>query len=761
MIDYLKELNLQQKEAVLCSEPSYIVAGAGTGKTKTLTTKIAYLIDKVGILPTRILALTFTNNAAKEMMERIQLILGSEHKLKWCSTFHAFAYKILRLHIEDIPGLNYKKDFLILDEQDATSLISEIKKQVDTDLKLSKGTILECIYNLKTFNLLNFQLDEDKENAVAFIQTWLERNLTQNFERKDYISIFQIFLKYFKYIKQNNSLYFDDLQIYLYQLLRDNEEVSNKLNNNFDYILVDEFQDTDYIQFQILKLLRKTNKQIFVVGDPDQSIYGFRGARFENNSDFLTYFQAKELLLSENYRSCQKILDAANRLIAKNTKSTSTEKKLFTSTEKPGDVFFTQYDSDLTEVNAIVDTIKKGYLSGKKYSDFAVLFRAGYLTRQVENALIKAKIPYMVWSSLAFFERSEVKDTLAFLSLIYLTKDNFIAFKRVANKPTKGFGEISLTKLSEVYLETCEKLDLGYAPDVIAFVKAYGQNSKKANFVKYAEDIERYRKIAAEKTKVSEVIELFLDEEHGAQYETYLKKEENFTDRLHNVLELGSFFLSYEKEHPNLTKADLFKKALDDIALAKPAEENIENMVVLANIHKVKGLEFNTVFLYGLNDKVFPSATVINSYSLEDLEEERRVCYVAVTRAKENLYISGASRRALFGRFDDFEPSIFYLDMQPEKPEPSFDERIYSYFEKDEKVNYRFQERYERKQKIKEKLIHSNKTLATSGNLQIGDKVSHTVFGAGVVIAIKPKFVIVDFDGIQKLLSATFLTKIN
>lgn len=759
MIDYLKELNPQQKEAVLCTEPSYIVAGAGTGKTKTLTTKIAYLIDKVGILPTRILALTFTNNAAKEMMERIQLILGSEHKLKWCSTFHSFAYKILRLHIEDISGLNYKKDFLILDEQDATSLISEIKKQTDPDLKLSKGTILECVYNLKTFNLLNFQSDEDKDNAVAFIQTWLERNLTQNFETKDYISIFQIFLKYFKYIKQNNSLYFDDLQLYLYQLLRDNEEVSNKLNANFDYILVDEFQDTDYIQFQILKLLRKTNKQIFVVGDPDQSIYGFRGARFENNADFLSYFQAKELLLSENYRSCQKILDAANRLIAKNSLSTSTEKKLFSSTEKPGDVFFSQYDSDLTEVNAIVDTIKKGYLSGRKYSDFAVLFRAGYLTRQVENALIKAKIPYMVWSSLAFFERSEVKDTLAFLSLIYLTKDNFIAFKRVANKPAKGFGEISINKLSEVYLETCEKL--GYAPDIIAFVKAYGQNLNKENFTKYAEDLERYRKIAAEKTKVSEVIELFLDEEHGADYETYLKKEENFTDRLQNVLELGSFFLSYEKEHPTLSKADLFKKALDDIALAKPAEENINNMVVLANIHKVKGLEFNTVFLYGLNDKVFPSATVINSYSLEDLEEERRVCYVAVTRAKENLYISGASRRALFGRIDEFEPSIFYLDMQPKKPEPSFNERIQSYFEKDEKVNYRFQERYERKQRIKEKLIYSNETLATSGNLQIGDKVSHSVFGAGVVIGIKPKFVIVDFSGTQKLLSASFLTIIN
>lgn len=759
MIDYLKELNPQQKEAVLCCEPSYIVAGAGTGKTKTLTTKIAYLIDKVGILPTRILALTFTNNAAKEMMERIQLILGSEHKLKWCSTFHSFAYKILRLYIEDIPGLNYKKDFLILDEQDTTSLISEIKKQTDPDLKLSKDTILECIYNLKTFNLLNFQLDEDKENGLAFIQVWLEKNTTQNFESKDYESLFRIFLKYFKYIKQNNSLYFDDLQLYLFQLLRDNEKVSNKLNNNFDYILVDEFQDTDYIQFQILKLLRKTNKQIFVVGDPDQSIYGFRGARFENNADFLTYFQAKELLLSENYRSCQKVLDAANRLIAKNSRSTNIEKNLFSSTQKPGDVFFNQYDSDLTEVNTIVETIKKGHLAGKKYSDFAVLFRAGYLTRQVENALIKAKIPYMVWSSLAFFERSEVKDTLAFLSLIYLTKDNFIAFKRIANKPAKGLGEISLARLSEVYIETCEKLRC--APDIIAFAKAYGQNLNKANFVKYAEDIERYRKIAAEKTKVSEVIELFLDEECGAQYETYLKKEENFTDRLHNVLELGSFFLSYEKEYTNLTKADLFKKALDDIALAKPAEENINNMVILANIHKVKGLEFNTVFLYGLNDKVFPSATVINSYSLENLEEERRVCYVAVTRAKENLYISGASRRALFGRIDEFEPSIFYLDMQPEKSEPSFDERVRSYFEKDEKVNYHFQERYERKQKIKEKLIYSNETLATSGNLQIGDKVSHSVFGAGLVIGIKPKFVIVDFDGTQKLLSASFLTKIN
>ena len=287
MRDYLKKLNPQQKAAVLCSEPSYIVAGAGTGKTKTLTTKIAYLIDKVGISPARILALTFTNNAAKEMMERIQAILGNEHKLKWCSTFHSFAYKILRLYIEDIPDLPYKKDFLILDEQDATALISEIKKQIDTDLKISKGTILECIYNLKTFNLINFQQDEDKNNAVAFIEAWLEKNTIHNFESKDFEALFYIFLKYFKYIKQNNSLYFDDLQLYLFQLLRDNEKVSNKLNDNFDYILVDEFQDTDYVQFQILKLLRKTNKQIFVVGDPDQSIYGFRGARFENNCFYL------------------------------------------------------------------------------------------------------------------------------------------------------------------------------------------------------------------------------------------------------------------------------------------------------------------------------------------------------------------------------------------------------------------------------------------------------------------------------------------
>lgn len=762
MIDYLKELNPQQKDAVLCTEPCYIVAGAGTGKTKTLTTKIAYLIDKVGISPTRILALTFTNNAASEMKERIQLILGSENKLKWCSTFHSFALKILRHYIEDIPGLTYKKDFLILDEQEATSLISEIKKQVDTDLKLSKGTILECIYNLKTFNLLNFQSDEDKENAVAFIQMWLEKNTTQNFESKHHLSIFQIFLKYFKYIKQNNSLYFDDMQLYLFQLLRDNEEVSNKLNADFDYILVDEFQDTDYLQFQILKLLRKTNKQIFVVGDPDQSIYGFRGARFENNADFLTYFQAKELLLSENYRSCQKILDAANKLIAKNSQSSSIEKKLFSSTEKAGDVFFNQYDSDLTEVQTIVETIKKGYLTGKKYSDFAVLFRAGYLTRQVENALIKAKIPYIVWASLAFFERSEVKDTLAFLSLIYSTRNNLMAFKRIANKPAKGFGEISLNKFSEVYTDTCEKL--GYTPDVVAFAKAYGQNLNKANFLKYAEDLERYRKIVDEKTRISEVIELFLDEKHGADYETYLKKEENSTERLQNILELGSFFLSYEKENPALSKGDLFQKALDDIALAKPTKENrenVDNMVVLANIHKVKGLEFNTVFLYGLNDKVFPSATVLNNYSLENLEEERRVCYVAVTRAKENLYISGANRRALFGRFDDFEPSIFYLDMLIEKPQPSLDERIQSYFERDEKVNYRFQDRYERKQKIKEKLIYTNESLATSGNLQIGDRVSHSAFGTGVVIGIKPKFVIVDFEGTQKLLSASFLTKIS
>ncbi len=758
MIDYLNKLNQEQIDAVLCDGPCYVNAGAGTGKTITLTTKISYLLNELKIDPNKILSLTFTNNAANQMKKRIEQIIGRNPKLNWCSTFHAFASKILRQHIEDISGLNYTKDFLILNETDAMSLISEIKKQAAPELKLSKDQIFKCVYDLKTFNLLNFHSDEDEVNAVAYIEAWLEKNAEQ--KEEETLSIFRIFLKYFKYIKQNNSLYFDDLQLYLFQLLRDNKIVSDKLNAQFEYILVDEFQDTDHIQLEILKLLRKTNNQIFVVGDPDQSIYGFRGARFENNADFLAYFHAKELFLSENYRSSQNVLDVANKIISKKILSAGSDKKLFSSINKPGNVFLNQYFDDAEEVNAIVETIQKGHLAGKKYSDFAVLFRAGYLTRQVEKALIKAKIPYIVWASLAFFERSEIKDTLAFLSLIYLNQNNLLAFKRIANKPSKGLGETSLTKFTETYSQSADKL--GYAPDVIAFAKAYGQNFKKTSFIKYAEDFERYRLLASEKSKISEVIKIFLEEKVGADYKTYLKKEVNYMEKLQNVLELGSFFLSYEKENYTLAKKELFKKALTDIALAKPTNENrvnIDNMVALANIHKVKGLEFNTVFLYGMNEKIFPSASTLRDNSIEDLEEERRVCYVAVTRAKENLYVSCATRRMIFGGYNYYEPSQFYIDMLPEKNQPSFEQSINSYFEKDEKDKNLFQSKNVHSPKPKK--VYNNETLATSGNLQIGNKVSHSVFGTGLVIGIKPKFVIVDFNGTQKLLSASFLTKIN
>lgn len=765
MIDYLSGLNEQQKAAVLCEDPCYIIAGAGTGKTKTLTTKIAYLIDKKGVLPNRVLALTFTNNAANEMRERIGKILGSELKPKWCSTFHSFALRILRQYIEEIPELCYKKDFLIIDEQDVGTIISQIKKQINVDLKLGKDKIIECIYSLKYFNLINFVSDQDQKNAVAYIEVWLRENHLDDFGNKEHLALFSIFTKYFAHIKQNNLLYFDDLQLYLYQLLRDNSAVSKTLNSKFDYVLVDEFQDTDYIQFEILKLLRKDNHQVFVVGDPDQSIYGFRGARYQNNSDFLTYFNAKELFLSENYRSCQPILDAANQLIKYNILSNNPEKKLFSATDKPGSIYFRQYDSDLSETNAIVNIIKIGKSEGKKYSDFAVLFRASYSSRLVESTFIKEGIPYIVWGSVSFFERTEIKDTIAFLSLVFRVRDNLIFFQRIANKPSRGFGEVAINKFAEMYSQSTEKL--GYAPDTIAFALAFGKTENKKNFQEYAENFYRFRKIASEKTKIADVIELFLDEKEGADYKNYLKKQENYADRLQNVNELKSFFLSYEKENPMLTKTELIVKAMEDIALAKVVRENresVDDMVVLANIHKVKGLEFNTVFLYGLNDKIFPSSGVLERDSMQEIEEERRVYYVAITRAKENLYVSCAKKRAVFGRFsDDYFPSIFFEEMGGNISKTiGKSEYISNYFKKDEKINYGYQERIKYKNTQENKtIVLNNKNLAQSGSLVMGDKVSHPSFGAGVVIAVKPKFVIVDFGDSQKCLSAVFLTKIG
>lgn len=683
-MEFLKDLNKQQFEAVTHDVGSvFVIAGAGTGKTRTLTMRIAYLIAQ-GYDPSRIMAVTFTNKAAKEMKSRVIDMVGPSASQVWMYTFHAFGLQILRKHIHLLP-YGYLLNFNIIDEEDAKVIIKEVIKSLNLEPKDYSMKHLRHIISLyKTSRLDAFEFN-DEEN---------------------------IYLGYVKYLRENQFVDFDDLILYTQELLKTNEEIRTYYQQYFEHILIDEFQDTDVIQYDIIKMLGITHKNVFVVGDPDQSIYAFRGSHYANNQKFLKEFSASQIILDQNYRSTNDILHAANLLINHN-QNRILGKSLKSDLGKGKQVHFYTAQNDYQETYFVIDEIRKLKREGAEYSDIAILYRNNALSRIFEDALIKEGLPYKIYGGISFYERKEIKDAIAYIHVILDPIENFY-LKRIINVPRRGIGQTTIAKLEAHARE--EGLSMFDAIDTVNI-----NGKSKQALLEFKEIIESIQTSIQDITHLDEFLASVLD---ISGYMDMLKADhdEMSEDRISNLKELVTVFKRSEGYYEGNTKQKV-QQLLDQIALYTSLDKSSDDeAIILSTIHQVKGLEFKAVFMVVMEEGIFPS-----DFSLVDpreLEEERRVCYVGVTRAKRNLYISHAQRRMVYGQFKMNFASRFLREMKQEK-------------------------------KVEDSISSSIQQQKTY--LSKGDKVTHTVFGDGVVITMDEDVATIAFPaphGIKRIVES-------
>lgn len=683
-MEFLKDINKQQFEAVTHDVGSvFVIAGAGTGKTRTLTMRIAYLIAQ-GYDPSRIMAVTFTNKAAKEMKSRVIDMVGPSASQVWMYTFHAFGLQILRKHIHLLP-YGYLLNFNIIDEEDAKVIIKEVIKSLNLEPKDYSMKHLRHIISLyKTSRLDAFEFN-DEEN---------------------------IYLGYVKYLRENQFVDFDDLILYTQELLKTNEEIRTYYQQYFEHILIDEFQDTDVIQYDIIKMLGITHKNVFVVGDPDQSIYAFRGSHYANNQKFLKEFSASQIILDQNYRSTNDILHAANLLINHN-QNRILGKSLKSDLGKGKQVHFYTAQNDYQETYFVIDEIRKLKREGAEYSDIAILYRNNALSRIFEDALIKEGLPYKIYGGISFYERKEIKDAIAYIHVILDPIENFY-LKRIINVPRRGIGQTTIAKLEAHARE--EGLSMFDAIDTVNI-----NGKSKQALLEFKEIIESIQTSIQDITHLDEFLASVLD---ISGYMDMLKADhdEMSEDRISNLKELVTVFKRSEGYYEGNTKQKV-QQLLDQIALYTSLDKSSDDeAIILSTIHQVKGLEFKAVFMVVMEEGIFPS-----DFSLVDpreLEEERRVCYVGVTRAKRNLYISHAQRRMVYGQFKMNFASRFLREMKQEK-------------------------------KVEDSISSSIQQQKTY--LSKGDKVTHTVFGDGVVITMDEDVATIAFPaphGIKRIVES-------
>lgn len=612
-------LNPMQREAVLHTDgPLLVLAGAGSGKTRVLTHRIAYLIEEKSINPWNILAITFTNKAAGEMRERIDRLVGFGADSIWVSTFHSSCVRILRRHIE---SLGYTTNFTIYDSDDQKTLMRHVIKSLDMDPKLYKERAMMGI------------ISTAKNELVTSAE--FEQNAGGDFRQK---KVAQIYKEYQNQLKKNNALDFDDLIMKTVQLFQNNQEILNYYQERFKYIMVDEYQDTNTAQFNLISLLAGKYRNLCVVGDDDQSIYKFRGANIENILNFeKAYPGAKVIKLEQNYRSTQSILNSANEVIRHNRGRK--DKTLWTANEEGPLVQFKQFDNALEEADAIVRDILN---SSSDYQDCAVLYRTNAQSRLIEEKCLQHNVPYRMVGGVNFYQRKEIKDVLSYLKTIANGKDDLSAL-RIINVPKRGIGATSLGKVQAFASEH------GFGVyDTFCRAKAVPGLGKTAEkILKFTEQIEDFRGRLEEETySIHELIEDLLDET-GYQKELEAEGEIEYQTRLENIEELINKAVSYEGEHeqPSL---DEF---LEEVALVADIDrmDDSENRVTLMTLHSAKGLEFPRVYLSGMEDGLFPSMMSISSDDKEDVEEERRLCYVGITRAQNFLMMTAARQRMVNG----------------------------------------------------------------------------------------------------------------
>ena len=678
----IEYLNDKQKEAVLADDgPVLILAGAGSGKTSVLTTKIAYLIEEKGANPKNILAITFTNKAAREMKQRIIKMVGSKAYDMQISTFHSFGLRIIK---ENYEKLGYEKNFTIIDSDDSLTLIKKIMKELNIDTtrcnpKFIKNNISSC---------KNEMMSPSRYKSLAV----------------DDVSeiTYKVYEKYQEALKRNNSLDFDDLLTMPVMLFNKYKDVLDSYQELFKYVFIDEYQDTNEAQYILSKMISAKYKNICVVGDEAQSIYSWRGANYKNILNFeKDYKDAKVILLEQNYRSTKMILNAANSVIKNNINKK--DKNLWTLNEEGEKIKYIKANDEKDEASYVTKEIEELKNKGVNLDDIAVLYRTNAQSRTIEEGFLNSNIPYRIVGAFAFYSRKEIKDLLAYLKLIYNTKDD-ISLLRIINYPKRGIGSKTVDNLSmESVLNGTSIFDTIKSGKELEFKKQIEEMIDLSNNLSLTETID----MVLNKSEIKKELE----SEHTLEADI----------RLENLNEFKSISKTFEEES-GIASLEEFLNEVSLVSDVNEQKNDNTSKVTLMTIHAVKGLEFDYVFVIGMEENIFPH--VNSSFEEEGLEEERRLCYVAITRAKKKLYLLNALRRTLFGKTSVNMPSRFISEIDDEYiDKPSIKKEFISKLDKTKMFNL-------------------------DNGLNVGDNVVHDSYGPGVVVMVDKSIATIAFKGI-------------
>lgn len=728
-------LNDEQREAVYCTNgPLLILAGAGSGKTRVLTHRIAYLIEEKGVNPWNILAITFTNKAAGEMRERVDNLVGFGSESIWVSTFHSTCVRILRRHID---RLGYDNNFTIYDADDQKTLMKDVCKLIDIDTKVYKErSLLGAISSAKD------ELISPEE---------YELNTAGDYGKQ---KIAKVYREYEKQLRANNALDFDDLLVKTVQLFQTQPDVLENYQERFRYIMVDEYQDTNTVQFKFVSLLAGKYKNLCVVGDDDQSIYKFRGANIKNILNFEQEFQdARVIKLEQNYRSTSNILNAANAVISNNCGRK--DKTLWTDNGEGEKIQLRQFDTAYDEADFIAEDIRNHTREGSTYNDHAILYRTNAQSRLFEERFVASNIPYKIVGGVNFYARREIKDLLSYLKTIDNGKDD-LAVRRIINVPKRGIGLTTINRVQESALER----EIGFYEALrgLDLIPNIGRSAAKLDsFVALIE----YFKTRAQEDSISDLMKEII-EKTGYVENLEAEDKEDAQARIENIDELLSKIAAFEESCLDQDEKPTLSGFLEEVALVADIDSLDENQdyVVLMTLHSAKGLEFPHVYLAGMEDGLFPSYMTITSDDIEELEEERRLCYVGITRAEKELTVSSARRRMIRGETQYNKMSRFLKEIPKDLLETGAD------FE--EAYEMPAQNAYQQaKQLFKTKAFAPTKvgkqftvTKEKSLDYTVGDRVRHMKFGEGLVKDIteggRDFEVTVDFDtaGTKKMFAS-------
>ncbi len=723
----ISDLNANQKEAVL-DDSKYlrIVAGAGSGKTRVLTMRIVHLIEEENVYPNKILAITFTNKAANEMKERIRQMLQNEVTQPWISTIHSLCVRILR---EDITCMGWPKNFTVLDADDQKTILKEAYKQIQIDANTYPfGSMLDYISNNKSAEI---SVDRAFELAGDFSGDKTKAEV------------------YKYYVKRQNDMYaldFDDLILWVVRMFKTYSEVLTKWQNRFSYIHVDEFQDIDKIQYKLIKQLTGPFNHLYVVGDPDQTIYSWRGADVNIIMNFEKDFKGvKTIMLNENYRSTSCILNGANSVIRNN--KNRLDKELFTSRTSNEKITHYASANDEYEAAYVANKISELHREGKAYKDIAVLYRSNYLSRSIEKALLDERIPYIIYGGLRFYDRQEVKDALCYLRLVVIGDD--LALQRIINKPKRGIGNKTMELIADTARnENKTMLEVLETENIFS-------GKAKVTLNDFVNKVNRWKKMAeSKKIETFALFETILDE---SGYKAMLE-EDHETDRLENLKELIDDIKEFTENYPDSS----LDEYLQQVSLYGDREETMSgDYIQLMTVHAAKGLEFDTVFVTDMNDGIFPNERAMNEGS-RGVEEERRLAYVAFTRAKNKLYLTEAGgfsfilqRARQTSRFiKEIDDEYIENTGVGNEEHDAFRNRQTLYGQKRENTFYERDEKRELYSFSEKGEVESIKREVSSSGYKTGDHLTHVKFGEGVVISCKGGIVEIAFPypyGVKKI----------